>query len=63
MIQDILRNIENENKLKQEDSIKSDIDCLIILDRNIDFVTPMFSQFTYQGFMDELFGIIENRIH
>ena len=62
MLQDILKNLEIESKIKIEESTKSDIDCLVILDRNVDFVTPLLSQFTYQGFLDETLGIVDNSI-
>jgi vacuolar protein sorting-associated protein 33A len=34
-----------------------DIDSLIILDRRVDMVTPLLTQLTYEGLMDELLGI------
>jgi hypothetical protein len=30
---------------------------LIIIDRNIDFVTPLLKQITYEGLIDEFYGI------
>jgi hypothetical protein len=33
------------------------MDCLIILDRKVDMVTPMLTQLTYAGLIDELVGI------
>lgn len=35
----------------------SDFDSLLILDRSADFFTPMRSQLTYEGLLDELFTI------
>jgi hypothetical protein len=35
----------------------ADIDSLIILDRDVDLVTPMMTQMTYEGLIDEIFGI------
>jgi len=34
-----------------------EIDNLILIDRNIDLVTPLLTQLTYEGILDELFGI------
>ncbi len=34
-----------------------EIDTLIILDRDVDFVTPMMTQLTYEGLIDEFFRI------
>lgn len=33
------------------------IDSLIILDRQVDMVTPLLTQLTYEGLIDELIGI------
>ena len=30
---------------------------LIVLDRSVDLITPMLTQLTYEGLLDELFGI------
>ncbi|KAJ1561754.1 hypothetical protein HK096_003449 [Nowakowskiella sp. JEL0078] len=35
----------------------SEIDSLIIIDRTVDLVTPMCTQLTYEGLIDEKFGI------
>src|SRR6266511_238322 len=35
----------------------SNIDSLIILDRRVDMITPLLTQLTYQGLIDELIGI------
>ncbi|KAI8622144.1 Sec1-like protein [Chytriomyces sp. MP71] len=36
---------------------KCDIDSVIILDRSVDFATPLCMQLTYEGLVDEVFGI------
>lgn len=33
------------------------IDQLILIDRSVDLLTPMVTQLTYEGLIDELFGI------
>ena len=33
------------------------IDSLIILDRKVDMVSPLLTQLTYEGLVDELIGI------
>jgi len=35
----------------------SKIDQLILIDRSVDFVTPLCSQVTYEGLLDDIFGI------
>ncbi|KAB5551385.1 putative lysine-specific histone demethylase 1A [Coniochaeta sp. 2T2.1] len=34
---------------------------LIIIDREVDFVTPLLTQLTYEGLIDEMFGIQNNQ--
>lgn len=36
---------------------ESEIDRLIILDREVDLITPCLSQLTYEGLIDEVLGI------
>jgi len=51
---------QNEEIEKLEDSIfpkSSSISHLIIIDREIDFVTPLMTQITYQGMLEEYLGI------
>lgn len=38
-------------------SVMPQIDNLILLDRSVDLMTPMLSQLTYEGLIDEIFGI------
>ena len=35
----------------------SGIDTLILLDRTLDLATPMATQLTYEGLLDEVFGL------
>lgn len=37
------------------------IESLIIIDREVDMVTPLLTQLTYEGLIDELFGIKNNQ--
>jgi hypothetical protein len=37
--------------------IAPEIDQLILIDRDVDMVTPMCTQLTYEGLIDEIFGI------
>ena len=38
-------------------SSSSRIDSLIVLDRRVDMITPLLTQLTYEGLVDELIGI------
>ena len=40
-----------------EAQITPQIDNLLILDRTVDPLTPLLSQLTYEGLIDEIFGI------
>lgn len=48
-IYEILNIKQNEIKI---DDVQGDIEHLIILDRSIDFVTPLLKQMTYEGMID-----------
>jgi vacuolar protein sorting-associated protein 33A len=37
------------------------LESLIIIDREVDFVTPLLTQLTYEGLIDEVFGIQHNQ--
>lgn len=43
-------------------SLSSSVESLIVIDREIDFVTPLLSQLTYKGMIDEAFRIQNNQI-
>lgn len=38
-------------------SVSQNIDSLIIIDRSVDLITPLCTQLTYEGLIDEVFGI------
>lgn len=40
-----------------ESQITPQIDSLLIIDRTVDPLTPLLSQLTYEGLIDELFSI------
>jgi len=61
-ISEIIKVSESESKLRIDDNPNGDIDCLIVFDRNLDFVTPMLTQFTYSGAMDEIWSIKQNSV-
>lgn len=42
---------------EQEDVIYPEIQSLIILDRTVDLVTPLLSQLTFEGLVDESMGV------
>ena len=44
-----------------EPQITPQIDNLLILDRTVDLLTPLLSQLTYEGLIDEIFSISNSR--
>ena len=53
-----------ENALSLDNNTNNNIETLgcIILDRNVDMITPFCSNFIYEGLLDEYFGINFNSI-
>jgi hypothetical protein len=49
-------NLLSLDEIKTEE-VYGDIEHLILIDRNIDFVTPLLKQMTYEGLIDECYGI------
>ncbi|XP_070555122.1 vacuolar protein sorting-associated protein 33A-like [Ptychodera flava] len=45
-----------------EDQIPPQIDSLLLLDRNVDLLTPLASQLTYEGLIDEIYGISNTNV-
>jgi hypothetical protein len=46
----------------QDPQITPQIDNLLILDRNVDLLTPLLSQLTYEGLIDEIFDISNSKL-
>ncbi|KIK70533.1 hypothetical protein GYMLUDRAFT_149956 [Collybiopsis luxurians FD-317 M1] len=40
----------------------SDFDSLIVIDRRVDMITPLLTQLTYEGLMDEILGIKNSHV-
>lgn len=38
-------------------------DTLLLLDRNVDLLTPLATQLTYEGLIDEVYGIHNSKCH
>jgi hypothetical protein len=49
--------MRREMPQNQEPQIIPKIDNLILVDRTVDLITPMMTQLTYEGLVDENFGI------
>ena len=52
-----LLRMRKEATSQQSEPQFSKIDNLILIDRSVDFITPMMTQLTYEGLVDENIGI------
>ncbi|KAF5467069.1 hypothetical protein F2P56_016934, partial [Juglans regia] len=53
-VADILNRMQAEEPVNSPDMVVPEINTLILLDREVDMVTPMCSQLTYEGLIDEV---------
>ena len=63
----ILQNLQTQqstasNYTQSTQAVDSEIDCLLMLDRGIDLVSPFCVQQTYEGSIDEAYGISTNSV-
>lgn len=57
IVSDMIQRIKKEENLTEGNGIIPEIDTLIILDREVDFVTPFIVPLTYEGLIDEIYTI------
>ncbi|KAL2124771.1 hypothetical protein VTJ04DRAFT_1136 [Mycothermus thermophilus] len=62
MRQELLAGDDGDEKDRAALSPSSTIECAIIIDREVDFVTPLLTQLTYEGLLDEVFGVKNNQV-
>ncbi|KAI4384398.1 hypothetical protein MLD38_002562 [Melastoma candidum] len=56
-VADILNRMQAEEPVNSSDIVVPEINTLIILDREVDMITPMCSQLTYEGLLDEFLHV------
>ncbi|EXB96214.1 Vacuolar protein sorting-associated protein 33-like protein [Morus notabilis] len=56
-VADILNHMQAEEPVNSPEMVVPEINTLILLDREVDMVTPMCSQLTYEGLLDEFLHI------
>ncbi|MED6122788.1 Vacuolar protein-sorting-associated protein 33 [Stylosanthes scabra] len=56
-VADILNRMQAEEPVNSSDMVMPEINTLILLDREVDMVTPLCSQLTYEGLLDEFLNI------
>ncbi|KAF2072482.1 hypothetical protein CYY_006214 [Polysphondylium violaceum] len=60
LVMDMITRMRKE--MGEEFTVPPEIDSLILIDRDIDTVTPMCTQLTYEGLIDEIYSIKNNAI-
>jgi len=53
----LLQRLRRESAPASFNNVVPEIDTLILIDRHVDMITPMLSPVTYEGLIDEVFGI------
>ena len=56
MVADMMLRMRRELDIEEEAKVP-EIDDLILVDRHTDMVTPMCTQYTYEGLIDEMYSI------
>ncbi|XP_011655870.1 vacuolar protein-sorting-associated protein 33 homolog isoform X2 [Cucumis sativus] len=56
-VADILNHLQTEEPVNSNDMVVPEINTLILIDREVDMVTPMCSQLTYEGLVDEFLHV------
>ncbi|KAJ3089684.1 hypothetical protein HK102_005762 [Quaeritorhiza haematococci] len=57
MRRELVANLEDPSAESRIFPATSEIDSLIVIDRTVDLLTPMCTQLTYEGLIDEVYGI------
>ena len=57
VVSGLIQRLAVENNLASTSPASSQIDTLVLLDRSVDFFSPMCTQLTYEGLIDEMLGI------
>ncbi|OMO93071.1 Sec1-like protein [Corchorus olitorius] len=57
LVADILSRMQTEEPVNSSDMAVPEINTLVLIDREVDMVTPMCSQLTYEGLLDEFLHI------
>ncbi|KAK4385634.1 Vacuolar protein-sorting-associated protein 33 [Sesamum angolense] len=61
-VADILNRMQAEEPVNTSDMGIPEINTLVLLDREVDMVTPMCSQLTYEGLLDEFLGVNDGAV-
>ncbi|EJD52391.1 ATP binding protein [Auricularia subglabra TFB-10046 SS5] len=63
-LKNLLKRLQAQSPRQQPGSLtlSEKIDCLIVVDRRVDMITPLLTQLTYQGLIDELMHITSGHV-
>ncbi|XP_061988301.1 vacuolar protein-sorting-associated protein 33 homolog [Rosa rugosa] len=61
-VADILNRMQAEEPVSSSDMVVPEINTVILLDREVDMVTPMCTQLTYEGIIDEFLRINDGSV-
>ncbi|GAM27805.1 hypothetical protein SAMD00019534_109810 [Acytostelium subglobosum LB1] len=61
LVMDLITRMRKE--MGEECTVPPEIDSLILIDRDVDLITPMCTQLTYEGLIDEFFNIRNNAVY
>ncbi|XP_026473937.1 vacuolar protein sorting-associated protein 33A-like isoform X2 [Ctenocephalides felis] len=56
----LMTHLKRMTKLEEFSQTKSSIDQLLIIERSTDLISPLITQLTYEGLIDEFYGISNN---
>ena len=64
-VADLLERMRKDmfSNLSSAKEISPQIDAVVFLDRSVDLLTPLSTQLTYEGLIDELYGIKHGKKH
>ena len=62
LLHNIVLRKEDEENIKNDSNKNDEILACVLLDRNVDFITPFTTQFNYEGIIDDIFNIELNSI-
>ncbi|XP_066144491.1 vacuolar protein sorting-associated protein 33A [Euwallacea fornicatus] len=57
---DLVTRLQREKNSSNDEPARNEVSCIdqiILIDRSIDLITPLATQLTYEGLIDEIFGI------
>ncbi|XP_076181457.1 vacuolar protein sorting-associated protein 33A isoform X3 [Ptiloglossa arizonensis] len=60
---ELLERLSREEEENKGTSTQSTIEYLLLLDRSVDLLSPLVTQLTYEGLIDEIFGIECNTVN